>query len=66
MHKIERNELWPKVVECCFKKLLLDNLFHKHLFSTHAENFFLYFLVLYFNMFFLPFNFFEPFHLIFF
>jgi len=25
MHKIEWNELWPKVVECYFKKLLLDN-----------------------------------------
>ena len=52
------DELWPKVVECYFKKPLLGNLFHKHLFSPHAGNLFFYFLILYFNMFFLPFNFF--------
>jgi len=46
MHKIEWNELWPKVVECYFKKLILDNLFHKHLSSTHADNLLFYF----FNM----------------
>ena len=59
MHKIEWDELWQKVVECYFKKLLLDNLFHKHFSSIHVENLFFYFLILYFNMFFF-------FHLIFF
>jgi len=49
MHKIEWNELWQKVVECYFKKLFFDNLFHKHLSSTHADNFFFYSLILYFN-----------------
>ena len=48
MHKIEWNELWPKVVECYFQKLLLDNLFHNHLSSTHVRNLFFYFLILYF------------------
>jgi len=55
MHKIEWNEFWPKVVECYFKKQLLDNLFHKHLSSIHVGNLFFYFLILYFNMFFLLF-----------
>jgi len=45
MHKIEWNELWPKIVECYFKKLPIDNLFHNHLFSTHVGNLFFYFNV---------------------
>jgi len=52
MHKIEWNELWSKVVECYLKKLLLDNLFHKHLSLIHVWNLFFYFLILYFNMYF--------------
>jgi len=69
MHKIEWNELWPKVVECYFKKLLLDNLFHKHLSSTHAGNPFFYFFNIIFQYAFffhlILFYFFQPFHLIF-
>jgi len=47
MHKIEGNELWPKVVECYFKKLFLDNLFHKaHLFNSRWKLFLLFFNIL--------------------
>jgi len=45
MHKIEWNELWSKVVECYFKKLLLDNLFHNHLSLIHVGNLLFYFLL---------------------
>jgi len=65
MHKIEWNELWSKVVKCYFKKLLLDNLFHKHLSSTHAGNLFFYFCNMFFSSILFCFIFFEPIHLIF-
>ena len=61
MRKIEWNEFWPKVVECYFKKLLLDNLFYKHLSSIHVGNIFFYFLIVYFNMFFSSIFFFNCF-----
>jgi len=69
MNKIEWNELLPKVVECYFKKPLLDNLFHKYLSSTHVGKLFFIFNIIFQYVFFFHltlFYFFEQVHLIFF
>jgi len=48
MHKIKWNELWPKVVECCFKKTTSRQLISQApLFNSHRELILLFFNIIF-------------------